>query len=293
MSSVPITNASDKLLTMWDLYYCPNSVDFSTIPSLTNTNQSTVKTALDALSYTTVGHIKDFRVSHSKDSEDIIRAWNCGVWELARYAQITPSISFTWLDVNNRPAFDKMLWIDRLSVAAAPVTLTNQVFLASWTLAALQTVVIPYANGDGSDITITAIKNNTTTLVNNTDYKIVKIGNVTYFVANTVLTLTGIGLNITGSYTPSASTLDGYNIVKDALPYGVYKFVSCKSPIGSTNPATQAVQDTIYFWKFVVDGEVVEWYIDRVETEFAGADMSFVWAVWGWYLKSKATVAYP
>ena len=52
------------------------------------------------------------------------------------------------------------------------------------------------------------MKNNVTTLTAGTDYRITKINGVTYFIALVSITLTGIGLNITGSYTPSASTLD-------------------------------------------------------------------------------------
>ena len=146
--AAPILNASDKLLTMGDLYYCTDTVDFSTITALNATNQTAVKTILAALNYSTVGHIKNFSISHSKEEEDSIRAGNCNVGELGRYAQLTPTISFTWLDVNNRAAFDKMLGIDRLSVAASPVTLTNNVILASGTLAVGSATLIPYANGD-------------------------------------------------------------------------------------------------------------------------------------------------
>jgi len=116
MSTI-LANASDKLLTMGDLYYCTDTVDYTSITKLTATNQSTVKTELDLYTFVTVGHINDFSVSHSLQNEEIIRAGNCGVGELARLSEKTPTISFTWLDVNNRPAFSSMLGLDILNVA--------------------------------------------------------------------------------------------------------------------------------------------------------------------------------
>lgn len=116
MSTI-LANASDKLLTMGDLYYCTDTVDYTSITKLTTTNQSTVKTELDLYNYVTIGHINDFSVAHSLQNEEIIRAGNCGVGELARLSEKTPTISFTWLDVNNRPAFTKMLGLDILNVA--------------------------------------------------------------------------------------------------------------------------------------------------------------------------------
>ena len=42
-------------------------------------------------------------------NEETIRAGNCGVGELGTLAQTTPTMSFTWLDVNNRAVFSRML----------------------------------------------------------------------------------------------------------------------------------------------------------------------------------------
>gem|GEM_PF-5989187 len=104
------------------MYYCTDVVDYAAITKLTATNQSTLKTELDLFNYSTVGHINDFSIAHSLQNEEIIRAGNCGVGELARLVELTPTISFTWLDVNNRPVFDKMLGLDILNVAGTPVT---------------------------------------------------------------------------------------------------------------------------------------------------------------------------
>jgi len=90
-------------------------------------------------------------------------------------------------------------------------------------------------------------------------------------------------------YTPNAYTLDGNNVEKDAVPYGLYKFVSCKSQINN-NASDNAVQDTVYFAKYVLNGELVEQYINRTEEEFAGTETSCVSATGGMYLKMKATV---
>lgn len=108
MTSI-MTNQADKLLTMGDLYYCTDTVDYSAFTDLTSTNQATVESQLAALNFTTVGHIKNFKISHSLQNEEKIRAGNCGVGELARYVERTPTFSFVWLDVNNRPVFDKIL----------------------------------------------------------------------------------------------------------------------------------------------------------------------------------------
>jgi hypothetical protein len=76
MSTI-MANAEDKLLTMGDLYYCTDEVDFASIPKMTGTNQLTVKAALDAMNYSTVGHINNFGVAHALQNEEIIRVGNC------------------------------------------------------------------------------------------------------------------------------------------------------------------------------------------------------------------------
>jgi hypothetical protein len=67
----------------------------------------------------------------------------------------------------------------------------------------------------------------------------------------------------------------------------LYKFVSCVNPINET----QGIKNTVYFWKYTLTGEMVEQFIDRVETEFAGSEISFVGATGGGYLTVKETVA--
>jgi len=141
-----LANAADKLLTMGDLYYCTDIVDYSAITKLTATNQSTLKTELDLFNYSTVGHINDFSISHSLQNEEIIRAGNCGVGELARLVELTPTISFTWLDVNNRPVFDKMLGLDRLNVAGSLVSGASQVIANPF----VPNLFVSIANQNGS-----------------------------------------------------------------------------------------------------------------------------------------------
>jgi hypothetical protein len=53
-------------------------------------------------------------------------------------------------------------------------------------------------------------------------------------------------------------TIDGYEIDKKMIPFGVYKFVSCVNPIS----ATEGKQDTIYCVKFRLSGDLVEQYVD-------------------------------
>jgi hypothetical protein len=67
----------------------------------------------------------------------------------------------------------------------------------------------------------------------------------------------------------------------------MYKFVSCVNPIS----ATEWIKNTVYFWKYVLTGEALENFIDRVEEDFAGSDISFVWGTGGWYLNVKEQVA--
>jgi hypothetical protein len=168
-----IPNAGNKLLVMGDLYFSSNyDVTSSTIPTLTPTNQLAVKGALDAYSYSTVGHIKEFSISHSLENEEIIRAGNCGVGELAKLVEKTPTISFTWLDVNNREVFDKMLGLDRLSVAATPV------------VGAVQTITNPTAynkfikivnqNGDLSPVVVTAVSGSVDGSIDTTGYDVIQ-----------------------------------------------------------------------------------------------------------------------
>jgi len=283
--------AEDKLLTMWDLYYCTDDVDFATLTKLTATNQDTVRAELEAFNYTTVWHIKSFKISHALENEEIIRAGNCGVGELSRLNEKTPSVTFTWLDVNNRPVFDTMLWLDRLNVAGVLVSGATQDIINPD--AYNKFIKIANQNYDGSAITINSVVGSTDwALVAGTDYELIQDGNGVYGIqlisgwAITILTQTFV---INYDYTPSSYTLDGYNVEKDAVPYGLYKFVSCKSKFNN-NASDNAIQDTIYFAKYVLNGELIEQYIDRSEDEFAGSEASFQGATGGMYLKQKSTV---
>ena len=58
-------------------------------------------------------------------NEETIRAGNCGVGELGTLAQKTPTINFTWLDVNNRAAFAQLLGTEILTVADPAQELTG------------------------------------------------------------------------------------------------------------------------------------------------------------------------
>jgi len=287
-----LANASDKLLTMGDLYYCTDTLDFTAFTKLTATNQATVKSELDLYNFSTVGHIDDFTISHSLQNEEIIRAGNCGVGELARLSQKTPTISFTWLDVNNRPVFDAMLGLDLLTVAGTPVAVTGEVIAAAGKSAG-DVYIVANKNGAGTVVTSIVVDDNGTPLVLNTNYTVNldTDGSITGTAGTTYITfLTDTSANqidIDYSYTPNASTLDGYNIEKEAVPYGLYKFVSCKSATDATN----GIQDTVYFRKYVLSGELTEKYVLLSEdTNFEGTECSFIGVNGGWYLKSKATV---
>lgn len=274
---------------MWDLYYCTDDVDFSTITALTPTNQVAVKAELDGYNFATVGHINDFSIAHSLQNEEIIRAGNCGVGELARLVEKTPTITFTRLDVNNRPVFDKMLGLDLLNVAGVLVAgATYDVVNPSGYDVFFK---IPNQNGDGSALTINSVTGDVDWLLTvDVDYKLVIDGNGNsgiILISGTNITTLTQTFTVDYDYTPSASSLDGYNIEKNTVPYGLYKFVSCKNPINST----QGIQDTIYFRKYVLNGDLTENYIFLSEdSTFEGTEASFVGVSGGGYLKQKATV---
>lgn len=199
-----ITWASDKLLTLWDLYYCTSAVDFTTLTKLTSTNEATVLAELAALTYATVWHITGFNISHAMTNEETIRAGNCWVWELGTLAQKTPTINFTWLDVNNRAVFAQLLGTEILTVA------------------------------------------------------------------------------------DPAQEVTGYEIDKQMIPFQVFKFVSCVNPIS----ATEWIQDTIYWVKFRLSGDLVEQYVDLSAdgSTFAWVECTFTGAN-GWrVVKSTLTV---
>ena len=281
-----LPNAGDKLLTMGDLYYSTDSIDFATISKLTATNQNTVKGELDGFNFQTVWHINDFSISHTLENEEIIRAGNCGVWELARLVEKTPTISFTWLDVNNRPVFDKMLGLDLLNIAASVVNITGEVIDAGGVAAGF-IYTLANKNGDGTEVDNIVVNDDGTPLTLNTDYTVgVDAQGFTYIVFLSATSANQIDVDY--DYTPNAATLDGYNIEKASVPYGLYKFVSCPNPINGS----QGIQDTVYFWKYVLSGDLVENYILLSEdSTFEGTEASFVGVSGGGYLKHKATVA--
>jgi hypothetical protein len=288
-----IPNQEDKLLMMGDLYY---STDYDSssdsITELTATNQSTVKSELDTYTFATVWHIKEFSISHSLENEEIIRAGNCWVGEIARLVEKTPTISFTRLDVNNRTVFDKMLGLDKLTVAGTPVSVTTEIIAASGKSAG-DIYILANKNGDNTVVGSVVVDDDGTPLTLDTDYTLAvdSDGSITWTIWNSyIVFLADTSTNqidVDYEYTPNASTLDGYNIEKTAVPYGMYKFVSCVNPISSN----EWVKNTVYFWKYVMTGEMVEAFIDRVETELAWAEVSFVGATgWG-YLTVKETVS--
>gem|GEM_PF-6792648 len=75
---------------------------------------------------------------------------------MARLAEKTPTISFTWLDVNNRSVFDKMLGLDKLNVAGVLVAGASQVTEAN-KYAFKQFIKIVNQNGNGSAITVNTV----------------------------------------------------------------------------------------------------------------------------------------
>ena len=287
-----MANANDKLLMMGDLYYSTdydNTVD--SITALNATNQVTVKNELDVFTYATVGHIKEFNIAHALENEEIIRAGNCGVGEIARLVEKTPTISFTWLDVNNRPVFDTMLGLDRLAVAGTPVSITGEVISATGKTAG-DIYIITNKMGSNAIVTSIVVDDNGSPLNLGTNYSVAvdADGSVTGTIGNSyivfLLDTTVNSIDVNYDYAPNSSTLDGYNVEKTEVPYGLYKFVSCVNNISTT----EWIKNTVYFWKYVMTGEMVEAFIDRIETEFAGAEVSFVGATWGGYLTIKETV---
>jgi hypothetical protein len=281
-------NPATKLLTSGDLYYSTDYVAGTTlITALTATNQVTVQGELAALTYTTLGYIKNFQVAHSLEDEKLTRVGNCGVGEIDRSVELTPTISFDWLDVDDIDAFASILGLDVLNVAASPVVVTNEILLDTGSTAAGQQFTLQFADGDGTAVSPLVIQNNATPLVLNTDYTVSVVNGQTVITMITVNATAGIGINADYTYTPNVSQLVGYNIEQASLPYGLYKFVSCVNEISTT----QGIQDTIYFLKFVPNAEVIEQYIDRAEQDFVGSPMSLVGVAGGMYLKIHETVA--
>lgn len=184
-----------------------------------------------------------------------------------------------------------MLGLDRLSVAGSLVTGATQVIASGFTYNKFYPIA--NQNGDGSAISITSVVASTNWALTSepdadADYVKTNVGWVYGIIIlnSTTVTTTSQTITITYDYTPSSYTLDGYNIKKDTIPYGVFKFVSCKNPTSET----VGVQDTIYFWKYVLSGDLIEDYIDRADNqEFAGSECSLVGVFGGWYLKKKAT----
>jgi hypothetical protein len=132
-----------------------------------------------------------------------------------------------------------MLGLSSSSVASAPVAVVGEIIAASG--AALGEIyIIDNKMGDNTIVGAIVVDDDGTSLTLNTDYTVAvdTDGSVTGAIGNTyivfILATTANQIDVDYSYTPNASTLDGYNIEKDAIPYAMYKFVSCVNPISAT-----------------------------------------------------------
>lgn len=292
---MPIRNWSSKLLTAWDVAYATNYVDTRVFQWLTSATLPTLKNLFEQFSYTTVGDIQDFNTSHSFQDLKTITVDNCGVWDIDISATKVWKVSFKWLDVNNIDVFAKMFGLATVQVPSTTVTAFNQV-VAAWDWNKNVFIALSNQNGDGSAISVTSVTNSI--------WGAITAGASGYVVWQDALGRTGITiqtgyagstagiLTIVYNYTPYAQVITGYQSGVTSIPFNVYRFRSCAQDNGpgTTNPAlTLWTRNTVYFVKFYLTWEIVEWFVNRARADFTGTDIEFTSALWGYYVKVKET----
>lgn len=290
---MPIPSSDKKLLTAWDIAYATNYVDTRVFQSLNSSTLPVLQDLFEQFNYTTVWHIQDFQASHTFEDLKTITVDNCGVWDIDISAKKVGKIKFKWLDVNDMDTFAKMFWLATVSVPATTVTAFNQVVASGdWNKSVF--IALSNQNGDWSAMTVTSVTGSVTGALTS--------GATGYLVGTDSLGRYGItiqtgfvwaitqNLTIVYNYTPYAQTITGYQSGISSIPFNVYRFRSCAQDNGpgTVNPALRSyTRNTTYFVKFYLTSDVIESYINRARSDFAGTDIEFTSALWGYYVKVK------
>lgn len=149
---------------------------------------------------------------------------------------------------------------DLTSVAGSSTPVTNEVVKASGTWATNEVLFVAGKNANGAIASSITVKNGATTLVLGTDYALVLENGKTGIVrVGTGLATSGIGINVSYTYTPAASkTYTGKDVMKLIGMYSVeiYNLDENGKKLGITFP--QGYNNSGIEWSFTPDEKLDE-----------------------------------
>lgn len=228
----------------------------ASIPKLASdlSNANAVKSACDALSFVRLASVIDTRVSENYgDNVTEVITDDTGTI----YKASVPNIGITgnWFEVGELDVVSKITGKDVLNVAGSATPVTGEAHGTGWTVAT--PIKVNNKNGANTIVSSIVVKNNSTTLTLNTDYK-TYVGNgtngelgYTYIVPLTAQTG---AITFDYSYTPNASKFIGGVIQSVEIPQLVVR-------ITSTDSVTGKVKIT-YLIDSGFDGELVNGFVD-------------------------------
>lgn len=114
-------------ITGWSLWYVANRwAVANTISQLTWSNWPTIRTQLDALTWTPFGIIWGFNYSHVFENEEEINALDCTEQTFFKKVDQTVNMSATLLQNNNLDTLAYIIWANRETQIVTPAVLTNE-----------------------------------------------------------------------------------------------------------------------------------------------------------------------
>lgn len=284
-------NPQSKILVAGDLAVATNYNDSRVFSLLDSSNINSSKNLFEQFAFQTIGHVRDFEVTHQLTDDVKITVDNCNVWDIDLAAKKIPKISFNWLDVNDLDTFARVFGMVNASVANTTVTGFSQVVVSGdWNKNVF--IALSNQNGNGAAQTITSVTGSVTGAIT--------AGASGYVLSQDALGRYGItiqtgfagaiaqNITIVYNYTPYAQQLVGYSTGLANIPFQLFRFRSCVQDNTVAGVAASA-RNTVYFVKFSLSAEMLEQYINRNRSEFAGTNMEFTAADWGFYLKVKET----
>ena len=203
-----------------------------------------------------------------------IRGDECDYIE-SKYSRPEITIKFDWLQNIDFDVIDIITWIPVQSVASAPVVITNESHWTGWTV--WKPIKLNNKDGDNTLVTVTTIKNNSTTLASWTDYNTYvwdwTNGDLGY---SYIVPITAQTWAITANYTYTPLATKYSWIISNTiqLPQLVVKILGCAD--------SSALYNTHYLVNASIGWSITHWFVDLAQAGWAvKSPISFVVNKWG------------
>lgn len=236
-------------------------------------NSSVVKGELDALSYDRIASITDLEIVENL-AENLLQVDTDDTGTI--YKATTPKISATgnWFELFETNVIEKILWQKVVNQAWTIVSWATQTWLLN-TVSKNTFYAINGQNSAWTKQTITSVMQGASTLVDGTDFEIVKVNGVRGIVFLTAFDATKTTI-LTYSYTPASAKYQGNLIAPKDIPPLVIKINSVDSETGKTR--------ITYLCNCGLESDLVSSFIDVIRAgdmkptpfEFVGNKQGFI-----------------